>query len=641
MRRCAVPGIIAVLSAAACRGGPPPHTVHGCSPLATDQCLTPFPNAWFEEAAPTATGFEVVFPDGTLPVNSSGTPVRQSAFGPSDGFSPATPIIVYFPQGVDPAGLTPASQAASSLDPQNPIALVDMASGQRIAFFSELDENASPSAGQKQALLIHPMTRLAHAHRYAVAITTALHDASGQPLAPEGAFAQWVANRLPGDAPLAEIASRLDDDAKALASLGISRDQLVLAWDFDTGSENQATGRLVQMRDAVLSAAPQGLGYAIDSVAVDDGGVGGQGALRIIDGRFQAPSFEAGPDPSMLNLAPDGGVIMGPAADWPFTAIVPYCAASAAAPVPLVVVGHGLFSDAHSELMGDRDLLEKLCMVGIGTNWTGDALPDLGVFAGTVLVNANQFGLITDRLMQAHANFVVLTRLAKNALASDPAFALGSRPAYDPSTVYYWGASNGGIQGATYLALSPDVERGVLNVPGAEWSLMIWRSADFGAAIVILDASYPDKLDQQLLIGLSQLAWDRTDPIEFAVHFNDPLPGVPMKKNALFQESSGDAAVTNLATEVEMRTLGATGLAPLVHPVFGIPSAPGPLSGIVYTQWDVQPTPLPPATDVPPPGNSAHGACRALPESIAQTKAFLTPGGEVIQTCDGGCLFPP
>ena len=170
---------------------------------------------------------------------------------------------------------------------------------------------------------------------------------------------------------------------------------------------------------------------------------------------------------------------------------------------------------------------------------------------------------------------------------------------------------------------------------------MMWRSSHFSDAFIILDLFYPDKLDQQLLIALTQSLWDHTDPIEFAPHLAQPLSGVPGPKDVLFQEALGDAQVPNVATRVEMRTLGATGLAPLVEPVCGIDAAEGPLTGIVYTQWDVEPTPLPPLTNVPPQDNAAHEAVRRLPAAIEQTRRFLRPGGDVENTCGGACVFPP
>ena len=68
------------------------------------------------------------------------------------------------------------------------------------------------------------------------------------------------------------------------------------------------------------------------------------------------------------------------------------------------------------------------------------------------------------------------------------------------------------------MALSKDVTRGVLNVPGSEWNLMMMRSHDFQPLKTFLDSVYPDFLDQQVLIAALQSYWDYTDPISFAPH---------------------------------------------------------------------------------------------------------------------------
>ena len=67
----------------------PPHVVTGCSPLVSGQCLTPFPNSWFEEAdASSATGVRVVLPDGTMPTNTRGDPLRQTTLARSTASLP-------------------------------------------------------------------------------------------------------------------------------------------------------------------------------------------------------------------------------------------------------------------------------------------------------------------------------------------------------------------------------------------------------------------------------------------------------------------------------------------------------------------------------------------------------------------------
>jgi hypothetical protein len=59
-------------------------------------------------------------------------------------------------------------------------------------------------------------------------------------------------------------------------------------------------------------------------------------------------------------------------------------------------------------------------------------------------------------------------------------------------------------------------------VPGANYSTLLHRAAPFQLYLTVLNASYPDKLDQQILVGLGQQLWDRVDPIAYLPHI---LPG--------------------------------------------------------------------------------------------------------------------
>ena len=77
----------------------------------------------------------------------------------------------------------------------------------------------------------------------------------------------------------------------------------------------------------------------------------------------------------------------------------------------------------------------------------------------------------------------------------------------------------------------------------------------------------------------------------------------------------------------------------LEQPVYGVDVAAAPLDS-AYTQWDVNPMPVPPDVNLPPPtDNGAHTAIRQLPLLVDQLKAFMTPTGQVTQTCSGLCVF--
>ena len=49
----------------------------------------------------------------------------------------------------------------------------------------------------------------------------------------------------------------------------------------------------------------------------------------------------------------------------------------------------------------------------------------------------------------------------------------------DTSAVFYDGNSQGGIFGGTVMSIAQDITRGVLGVPGMNYSLLLTRSSDF------------------------------------------------------------------------------------------------------------------------------------------------------------------
>ena len=67
-----------------------------------------------------------------------------------------------------------------------------------------------------------------------------------------------------------------------------------------------------------------------------------------------------------------------------------------------------------------------------------------------------------------------------NGFAANPAFQDSSgNPVIDRSDVFYDGNSQGGIFGGTVMAIAQDITRGVLGVPGMNYSLLLTRSTDF------------------------------------------------------------------------------------------------------------------------------------------------------------------
>jgi hypothetical protein len=638
MRVSRLPSLLFAFTFAGCASAPPDPPA-GCNPLVGDDCMSPFPSSFYEVAdTSTATGVRVSIAPGVLPVSKSSVPFSPDPLNLRDGFSPATPFVVYFAAGVDGSRLPGDGDLAASVTPQSTVQLIELATGQRLPVMAELDAGAVPSVGDRQALIVRPMVRLKNGTRYLIALV-GLTDASGHDVTP--APFRALRDRGALSKSLQPLAARTEEILAALAAAGVPRSSVTLAWDVVTASDAQATSNLVKMRDRAFELVSAGkLGYAV--TAVNDTPMHPH-LWRELTGTFQVPSFLTDDSSTAtLQIDPKGQPGLRAISQAKFVVHVPQCAKRGNAPLPLpvLVFGHGLFSDAQDELGTEyqKQIGDRLCMVQIGTNWIGLSKDDIPAITNHVLSDLNQIGIVTDRLQQAHVNAQVLTRLFLTTIKNDPQLRVDGRPITDGSQVYYYGISDGGIQGGTFMALSPDVVRGVLNVPGCEWSLMMLRSHDFAALQPLLGSVYTDALDQQVLVTALQSEWDQTDPASFATHLvADPLPSVPLK-HILVQEAIGDAQVPNLATRVLVRTLGLPGL-DLEQPVFGVSQAAAPLDS-AYTQWDIHPTPLPMDADVPPSSdNGAHESIRALEPLEQQLQSFFKPDGQVQSTCKGPCSF--
>ena len=75
------------------------------------------------------------------------------------------------------------------------------------------------------------------------------------------------------------------------------------------------------------------------------------------------------------------------------------------------------------------------------------------------------------------------------------------------------------------MAMSQDVKRGMLGVPGGPYSLLLPRSKDFGVEFVILKLRYCDPVDRVNMMQVLQMLWDRGEPAGYMTSISrDPMP---------------------------------------------------------------------------------------------------------------------
>ena len=670
-----------------------------CDFLMPGQCLTPFPNDWFTVAdASTATGRRVNLNRASMPANKNGVRIDPAGQNRSDGFSPGQGIVVHVPgldtpEALAQTGAVPVTDLARTYDEDQPVVLIDAATGRRQLLFAELDMKATSAA--ERDLNVHPAVQLQSGHRYIVALRH-LRNADGELLRASDAF-RIYRDRLKSDQAVVEqrrphMESLLD----TLQNAGIKRKSLYLAWDFTVASTQNITERMLRIRDdafaklgdtnladrTVQGASPAFTVTAVTNFAPCSAGASpgcepGEDArwARRIRGTVTVPCYLTSP-----NCAPGGTFVTGPdglpvqngtsTTQAPFSCNIPqaYAAAPSGTLMRPTLYGHGLFG-TYTQTEGSKrgDLANAGMLMMCGTEFKGMANDDQANVITQVLPDESKFDQMADRMQQGLLNFLYLGRAMINpgGFPAHPAFQFdkgsGPQPAIDTRRAFYTGVSEGGILGGSLTAVAPDWDNAALVVPGMNYSVLLPRSTDYAPFEAVLKSAYPDESDRTMVLQLIQMLWDRGEPSGYVHNLTDtPLPNTPPHK-VLLSAGFGDHQVSNVTLETEARTLGAKRRIPTldpgrsldVTPFYGIDPIPGyPYAGSAsMVMWDIGPlrpngaggwlgTEPAPITNMPPgpPNVDPHGFAGQEAQANAQIAAFLDHGGQVIDTCgDAPC----
>ncbi len=638
-----------------------------CQPFGKHPCLLPFPdNLYTKRDRSTPTGIRVNLPAAAMPVNTSGAQMSTAEYDRNDGFSPGSAIVLHV-SGLDnaaafaktnPVGLRDMSAAFKK---NQPIVVIDQATGRRQLIYAELDANATTP--QTTDLMVVPGKEFTEGHTYIVALRD-LRNASGHVLRAPAWFEKLRdGRRLPRNERSQR--ARYAKIFKALKRAKIRRGNLYEAWNFTVGSEKSLTSRLLSIRNNAFSQ--------LGDNHLADGKVQGRAPsysvtgntmltpqLRDVQGTFQVPCYLVTCGPTATtgfhysSSRPDALPTQSPGnvATAQFECIVP-TSATPSNPARISLYGHGL--------LGSRDevtdswvqaLATNYNMAFCATDWWGLAEGDTAL-AVSAIGNLNLFPNLVDRLQQGVLNFLYLGRLMDNpqGFASNPAFQSGGHSVINTSNLFYDGNSQGGIEGGLTTAVSPDIRRAVLGVTGIDYgNMLIQRSTDFASFKALLDAAYPDPSLYPVITDLIQQVWDRGDPDGYAPQMTThPLPDSPTH-TVLMQIAYGDFQVSMYAGAAEARTIGASAYEPALDPersvdrnlFYGIPAIGHfPFNGSAVEIWDsgagrVQ---APPLGNIPPTAGSnnidPHEDPRKTPAAQEQISDFLQPGGSVVNVCGG------
>jgi hypothetical protein len=658
-----------------------------CEILNDAECLLPYPSNRFTVADPsTDTGLRLDLPAKGVP-KVNGPAVDPSPINAVDGFSPTSQILMHFPQGVDlqlsdtarllapgccgqPAGppwIDTRTYDGRSLDSDSPSVLMKAGSGERILHWLELDARATTTP--RRALVLRPGVALEPATRYIVAIR-GLKTPTGATVQPEAAFAALRDGTGVGIAAIDARRPQLESIFTTLAANGVDRDDLQLAFDFTTQSDDQLTRQMISMRDqayawlATVQANPMQVPFTVTSTTTNTCNPG-QVVWRTVRGTFQSPLFLTA-DPIDTNVpqhSVDGNDVpvqngfMNPQ----FDISIPCSVFNPMVTSRPLILGHGLFGNGASMVSGIPPAAGQVVdwtYIAGATDWRGLSQQDF-LWVGVQIVGfgtsaLNNFPAFPDRLRQGMLNTLVLARMMKLGLfnrhvAFEQSPGVGVFPGASEE-MYYYGISLGGIMGTWFSALTPDIERFGVDVPAVNFSCLLQRSTQFSLFdTLLISIGLTDPM--QTLLGLQLLheLWVSAEPAGYVRHItSDPLPGSGAAKNLLMTVAWLDKQVSNQCTEAAARTLGLANLTPgsLQAQLQGIPDQAGPLDSayVMYNtgSFDLfnpahQPFIPPLANLIPSTKCDPHGARPAIPAGVEQLYNFLQPGGQVVNFCNGIC----
>ncbi len=650
-------------------GGGPPAPPLGCDPLTPSYCGFPYPNDyWTTEDPTTATGMRLALPEVIMPENDDGVRSDPSPFNDADGFSPGIAAMTHMP-GATAAGLPASNSIEASLAFDSPTVIIDTETGDRVAHWVDLDEyvvqakirvdaNADrpdftinrslDELRQEQALMLRPAIRLEDSTRYIVAIRGVVDDQSA-PIAPTAGF-QELRDDTPSDDPVIESRrAHFEDIFSQLEGAGIGRQDLQLAWDFTTASKENNTQWMVHIRDDALAGFPDGVSYRVEPIAE---GVEAGIACRL-EITFEMPLYMTdGNAGALLNFGADGMPTQNGTFEYTAAMVVPQSAQPPGQAAPLVQFGHGQLG-AKEQVLGFQAIAAQLNLVGFALDFKGFAFDDQATII-TALGGGDwsDFRPIPERMHQGFVNFLMAMRTLSREANGGPTTELNQALANDCGGAvidgdkrYYFGGSQGGILGASIMALSTDIERGLLAVPGQSYNLLLNRSVNVDVFAPLMYEQYEwNGLDVQLNLALIQGLWDRAEPTGYSKYIRtDRFPNTPPHE-VLIQVSKSDHQVTNLGAHIMARTIGgvvnlaAGDVANVIRPVWGLEVVPGTHAGSGMIEVDFG-NPEAPIGNYPPWDDTMgdpHGRAVEL-VSLGITLSTFYETGVVENLCSGPC----
>lgn len=510
-----------------------------CNPVSLATCALPYPSdVYAKPDVDSPTGRRLDYPAGAVrqelfeSVPPTLTP--QSVFNGSTGYSAASSVLFELDAAPD---LTTLPE-----DGGESVVALNLRTGERVPVRVQLSAYARSKlvSSPSHIVEIFPRARWKYGERYGVFLTRALKASSGQDYAKSAGFTKALSNDG------SDLANFYAPAIKAFEKHGIARDELVSATFFTVRDEAEVTGRLIRLSEYVYNQD-----HPIRNVKIRYKLLGNIAAF--VTGEVRVHNFrdEYGGMVYDTSKAEDNWI--------QFRLALPRAAKKG--PVPIAIFSHGIgfFKESGIETAISNAKL-GVATIAIDHPNHGSRIQKDG---GYVLMRVQtrfvpmQVGMMT----QTSIDHMSLLKAIKTSIGSldivpkrrwSPLVTSELNNGdgvsdIDTNTIFYQGISLGGVLGATFLSLAPDVKGAVLNVSGVGVTNILAGSLLWNPVFSHLEPDVATGAEALLLKAAMQHEIDYGDAINFVHYLRNPV-GMASPKPIVVIAGRGDGVVPNFST---------------------------------------------------------------------------------------------
>lgn len=509
------------------------------------------------------------------------------------GWGLSAPVFLPFSGAIDVTSLPATPAAAMGAQASVYLVAVDEASpayGRRLPLeWRWFPEKTSFLPGHVLAVRPSVGFPLEERTRYALVVTTAVRDAHGEAVGPQESL--WNALQPGADDPYWKPL------AAYLARSGLAPDTVAGATLFTT---QDATGELLVLRDAAL-AAPAPAVKSLSFVSTADG-------FTHFTGTFEAPNYQHGTPPyenagGEFRFDDAGKPLVGQVETLRLTICVPAGDVPAQG-FPVVLYSHGTGGDYRSVI--DDETCKLLAAKGLAVFSMDQVLhgprAPANALCHTQPVENCFFNLVNGRagratIRQSALDNLFLRRLATSTVIDASVDTFGRTVTFDGRHPAFFGHSQGGLTGALYAAIDPEIAGVALSAGGGHLTTSILERddgalKDLAESSLFLDLkSVGESLDQfHPAVALIQTLGEAADPLSWSRMWIDRPQG--RRKHVYLTSGWLDDATPAASTEAMAASAGVPQLDfghrdSVAHGLHGLSPLAAPLSGNIPARGDL------------------------------------------------------